>query len=78
MDYETVKKNEKSLILGFSNTYTYTKSLAERHIERYRGNLRVLINRPSYITHCSYEPLPGWIDTISAIAAISFPCGMGY
>ena len=78
MDHETAKLNEKLLIIGHANTYTYTKSLAERHIERYRGNLRVLINRPSYITHCSNEPLPGWVDTISAIAAVAYPCGMGF
>jgi nucleoside-diphosphate-sugar epimerase len=47
MDREEVTKQEVALLSGYKNTYTYTKNLAERHLERYRGNLRIVINRPS-------------------------------
>ena len=30
------------------------------------------------VTNCFREPLPGWIDTISAVGAAGFPCGMGF
>jgi hypothetical protein len=78
MDREEVKKNEVALIHGYHNTYTYTKNLAERHLERYRGNLKIVINRPSGIIHCTAEPIPGWIDTVSAVGSVAFPVGMGF
>jgi hypothetical protein len=52
--------------------------LAERHLERYRGNLKIVINRPSGIIHCTVEPVPGWIDTVSAVGSVAFPVGMGF
>lgn len=78
LNREEVKKNEMALIYGYHNTYTYTKNLAERHLERYRGNLKIVINRPSGIIHCAAEPFPGWIDTVSAIGSVAFPVGMGF
>ncbi len=78
MDREEVKKNEEALIYGYHNTYTYTKNLAERHYERYRGNIPVVINRPSGIIHCTAEPVPGWIDTVSAVGVAAYPLGMGF
>jgi fatty acyl-CoA reductase len=78
MDREEVRKNEEKLKQGYYNTYTYTKNLAERHLERYRGKIRLVINRPSGIIHCAEEPVPGWIDTVSAIGAVGYPLGMGF
>jgi hypothetical protein len=52
MDPEFRSKNEEQIINGYHNTYTYTKNLAERHLQRYRGNLRIVINRPTGIIHC--------------------------
>lgn len=78
MDREEARKNEEQLKWGYYNTYTYTKNLAERYLERYRGKTKVVINRPSGIIHCTQEPVPGWIDTVSAIGAVAFPLGMGF
>jgi Male sterility protein len=77
MDHETVEKNTTKLIKGYPNTYTYTKSMAERHLERYRGNLRIVINRPTAVIGCVKDPIEGWLDSMSAIAAVGFPVGMG-
>lgn len=57
--------------------YTYTKDLAERYIERYRGDVRTVISRPSGIIACAMEPLIGWTDTVSAGGAVGFPLAMG-
>lgn len=79
MDRAEIQKNEKSLIYGHANSYTYTKSLAERHIERYGSpKLRVVINRPSLIIHCAKEPVVGWTDTVSAVGTVIFPLSMGF
>lgn len=78
MDRDEIKRNEEALIWGYHNTYTYTKNLAERHLERYGKNLKIVINRPSAIIHCANEPVPGWIDAVSAVGVIGFPLGMGF
>ena len=47
---------------GWSDTYAYTKALGERMTELSRGDLPVLIVRPSIIESSLREPDPGWID----------------
>ena len=49
MPDKEVHINEKNLISGFPNTYTFTKNLAERYIEKYHGDLKTVIFRPSII-----------------------------
>ena len=55
----------------------FTKDLAERYLERYRGNLRVVINRPSMIQGCCRDPFPGWTDSIGAHASVGFASLLG-
>jgi nucleoside-diphosphate-sugar epimerase len=62
MDHETITKNTEQLVNGYPNNYTYTKNLAERYLERNRGNIRLIINRPTMIYGCVREPMPGWVD----------------
>ena len=66
------------LVNGYPNTYTYSKSLSERYLERYRGKVRIVINRPTMVASCFKEPLRGWIDTITAVGVAGYPLGMGY
>jgi len=48
--------------LGFPNTYTFSKNMAEQVIVKRRGNMRLSILRPSAIKACAREPFPGWMD----------------
>ena len=77
MDYETITRNTDRLINGYPNTYTYTKNLAERYLERNRGNLRLIINRPTMIYGCVREPMPGWVDQVTPLGGVGFPLAMG-
>jgi hypothetical protein len=52
-----IEPRERELCYGYGNTYTYTKNLAERHLERYGKNLKIVVCRPSMIIHCALEPL---------------------
>ena len=47
---------------GWSDTYAYTKALGERVAELSRGDLPMLVVRPSIIESSLREPDPGWID----------------
>lgn len=62
---------------SYPNTYTYTKSMAERMIKKHRGNLPVTIVRPSIIISCYEEPFEGWIDTLAASGGIIFGVSLG-
>ena len=77
MDHETITKNTTELCNGYVNTYTYTKNLAERYLERYRGNTRIVINRPTMVYGCLREPFPGWVDQVTPLGIVGFPLGMG-
>ena len=56
MGPQAVAENEKSILGNWPNTYTFTKSMAERSVKKHRGNMRVAIIRPSIIVSCYDEP----------------------
>ena len=55
-----------------------TKHMAELHIEKYRGNVAVAINRPSMVCPSYKEPFPGWVDSVAAAGTVIFPTAMGW
>ena len=71
MSDEYVKENEQKLIGAFPNTYTYTKNMAEKHIKRNSGHVKVVIWRPTIIASALEQPFQGWTDTISAAGGIT-------
>jgi hypothetical protein len=76
-DPNEILKDEKRYIHNFENSYVFCKDSAERYLDRYRGNIRLVINRPSIIINCSREPLVGWCDSVAAAGSVAFPSGMG-
>lgn len=67
-----------SNILGeYPNTYTFTKSLTEHLLVRRRGNIPLVIFRPTIIGASYKEPVPGWLDSISAASALYVTVGVG-
>ena len=71
---ETKKLLEK---YRFPNTYTFTKSIAEQLLMKVKGDIPVSIVRPAIIG-CSWrEPMPGWIDVLTAAGAIILTAGLG-
>ena len=67
----------KKLLGGYPNTYTFTKAMCERIMQKRKGNTPLTIVRPSIIGASEAEPFPGWVDTVSAAGAIYFLCGLG-
>lgn len=64
--------------LGFPNTYTLTKNLAEQAFKRKRrADLRITISRPAIVSATQKYPFPGWADSIAAGGAVIFSLGMG-
>jgi 1-acyl-sn-glycerol-3-phosphate acyltransferase len=65
-------------ILGnWPNTYTMTKAMTEHLLVKYRGEVPLVVVRPSIVGSSYSEPLPGWVDVISAAGAVYVAMGMG-
>jgi len=77
MDPVQIEKVTPNILGKYPNTYTFTKAMTERILEKRRGNIPMNFIRPTIIG-CSWkEPVPGWIDSVSAIAAIVLYAGLG-
>ncbi|KAL3225874.1 hypothetical protein MRX96_025348 [Rhipicephalus microplus] len=69
------KKNQS--LLGYPNTYTLTKKMAELLLADERENVPVVIVRASAVTAALSEPIPGWIDNYKACTGIVVALGTG-
>jgi thioester reductase-like protein len=61
--------------LGWPNTYTFTKSLAESLIVRRGAGLPIAVVRPSIVETSTGEPFPGWNEGINTSAPLSYLLG---
>ena len=69
--------NSRASELGWHDVYTFTKSLAERRVLAERGDLPVVILRPSIIESSHREPYPGWIQGTRMADPIIMAYGRG-
>ena len=72
-----ISENESKLIHKYPNTYTFTKSMAERMLKKKSGHLKVTIVRPIIITSCFQEPISGWTETLAAAGGITLTAALG-
>lgn len=61
--------------LGWPNTYTFTKSLAESLIARYGDDLPIAVVRPSIVETSLADPFCGWNEGVNTSAPISYLLG---
>lgn len=66
-----------TLIGNYPNTYTFTKSMAERTLKKKQSRIPISVVRPSIIICCYKDPFIGWTDTLSAAGGITFGIGTG-
>eukprot|EP00474_Spongospora_subterranea_P005553 CRZ06011.1 hypothetical protein [Spongospora subterranea] len=76
---ELQKVTVDALIGDWPNTYTFTKFITEHLIaERCKqSKFAVSIVRPTIVGAAWVEPIPGWIDVISAAGALYVAVGLG-
>lgn len=78
MDKGQIETKLLDVIGEYPNTYTLTKAMAEVLLERRRGSLPLTIFRPSIVGSAWREPVPGWVDVISAAGAVFSAAGTGF
>ncbi|MBI3646236.1 MAG: SDR family oxidoreductase [Acidobacteriales bacterium] len=64
--------------LGWPNTYTYSKSLAESLIVKYGNGLPIAIVRPAIVETSVEKPFRGWNEGINTSASLSYLLGTSF
>ncbi|XP_024985999.1 alcohol-forming fatty acyl-CoA reductase-like [Cynara cardunculus var. scolymus] len=62
---------------GWPNTYVFTKALGEMIVGHLKGNIPVVILRPTIITSTYLQPFPGWVEGIRTIDSLALGYGKG-
>jgi nucleoside-diphosphate-sugar epimerase len=60
---------------GWTNIYTYSKSLAESVLAGYRGRVRFTILRPAIVESALTYPFPGWNQGFNTTGPLSYVLG---
>ncbi|CAH1642239.1 unnamed protein product [Spodoptera littoralis] len=76
-DEHTMKVLTPKYLGELPNTYTFTKQLAEHVVAEYKGQLPIVIVRPSIVISSVEEPMPGWIENFNGPVGIFVACGKG-
>ncbi|XP_011645020.1 putative fatty acyl-CoA reductase CG5065 [Pogonomyrmex barbatus] len=78
MDDKMFEDCTPNLIASRPNTYTFTKALTERMLQREKGSLPVAIVRPSIVLSSYREPVAGWVDNCNGPTGIIAAVGKGF
>ena len=74
-NYLTDAGKKRANELGWPNTYTLTKSLAESLIHKYGAGLPIAMVRPAIVETSVEKPFLGWNEGINTSAALSYLLG---
>jgi len=73
--YLTEAATKRAKELGWPNTYTFTKSLAESLIAKYADGLPIAVVRPAIVETSVQKPFSGWNEGINTSATLSYLLG---
>jgi len=73
--YLTEAGTRRAKELGWPNTYTLTKSLAESLIAKYGADLPIAVVRPAIVETSVAKPFLGWNEGINTSASLSYLLG---
>jgi thioester reductase-like protein len=74
-NYLTEAGTRRAKELGWPNTYTLTKSLAESLIAKHGAGLPIAVVRPAIVETSVSKPFPGWNEGINTSASLSYLLG---
>ncbi len=77
-NYLTEEATRRANELGWPNTYTFTKSLAESLISKYGAGLPIAIVRPAIVETSVAKPFRGWNEGINTSASLSYLLGTAF
>ncbi|KAL9322678.1 hypothetical protein ACSQ67_010731 [Phaseolus vulgaris] len=68
---------KRARMYGWPNTYVFTKAMGEMMVGTTKGNMNVVIVRPTIVTSTYREPFPGWIEGLRTIDSLVVAYGRG-
>ncbi|XP_061345409.1 fatty acyl-CoA reductase 3-like [Gastrolobium bilobum] len=68
---------ERATLYGWPNTYVFTKAMGEMLVGTLKGNMSVVIVRPTIVTSTYREPFPGWVEGVRTIDSLILAYGKG-
>jgi len=77
-NYLTEEATRRANELGWPNTYTFTKSLAESLISKHGAGLPIAIVRPAIVETSVAKPFRGWNEGINTSASLSYLLGTAF
>jgi thioester reductase-like protein len=77
-EYLTESGMKRAAELGWPNTYTLTKSLAESLISKFGAGLPIAVVRPAIVETSVHEPFVGWNEGINTSASLSYLLGTSF
>jgi long-chain acyl-CoA synthetase len=77
-NYLTAAGIKRARELGWPNTYTFSKSLAESLIAKYGEGLPIAIVRPAIVETSVFKPFRGWNEGINTSASLSYLLGTAF
>lgn len=54
----------RAKVYGWPNTYVFTKAMAEMLVGELKGDMPVVILRPTIVLSTYKEPIPGWAEGV--------------
>ncbi|XP_030970517.1 fatty acyl-CoA reductase 2-like [Quercus lobata] len=69
---------QRAKIFGWQNTYLFTKAMGEMLLNSMRGDIPLVIIRPSIIESSIKEPFPGWIQGSRMLDPLILSYGKGW
>ncbi len=69
MDIQEIEKSTNRILGAYPNTYTFTKAMAEKLLEKRRGNVPLCLVRPSIIGASLSGNTTNYYNIYSIIAA---------
>jgi thioester reductase-like protein len=77
-NYLTEEATRRAKELGWPNTYTFTKSVAETLIAKHGAGLPIAIVRPAIVETSVAKPFRGWNEGINTSASLSYLLGTAF
>ncbi|KAK8683357.1 hypothetical protein V6N13_039419 [Hibiscus sabdariffa] len=68
---------ERAKLNGWPNTYVFTKAMGEMLLGNFKGDMPLVIIRPTMITSTFKQPFPGWIEGVRTVDRIVVNYGKG-
>uniref|UniRef100_A0A7N0UA36 Fatty acyl-CoA reductase n=1 Tax=Kalanchoe fedtschenkoi TaxID=63787 RepID=A0A7N0UA36_KALFE len=68
---------ERARKYGWPNTYVFTKAMGEMLVGSLKGDMPLVILRPTIITSTYKEPFPGWVEGLRTIDSLAVGYGKG-